>query len=389
MKSSEKPRKSSSFQQQGEIRLKVLHVISGGETGGSRKHVVTLLSKFPKETATLVVFQEGPLAKEAREHHIDVRLLPQSSRYDLSVLRKLVELIQNGRYDLLHTHGPRANLYGALIKRKIGIPWMTTIHSDPRLDFMKSGLKGFLFTRLNLWALKKIDYFFAVSERFKDNLAAFGIPKERIKTIYNGIDFNETSPSYLLQRTDVGVNADDFVIAMVARLHPIKGHALVFEALQSLPYRDIKLLVVGDGPLEQELKEKASELQIEDRVKFLGFRRDIAAIYSLSDVALMASYSESFPLALLEAANERIPVISTDVGGVRQLIVSKEMGWIVPVGDSAALTEAIKEAREKKQQLKQMGQTLYEYASSHFSLDRLYEETIATYQHVLEKYHQK
>ncbi len=131
------------------------------------------------------------------------------------------------------------------------------------------------------------------------------------------------------------------------------------------------------------------ELQIEDRVKFLGFRRDIAAIYSLSDVALMASYSESFPLALLEAANERIPVISTDVGGVRQLIASKEMGWIVPVGDSAALTEAIKEAREKKQQLKQMGQTLYEYASSHFSLDRLYEETIATYQHVLEKYHQK
>jgi L-malate glycosyltransferase len=369
--------------------LKVLHVISGGETGGSRKHVVTLLSKFPKGTATLVVFQEGPLAKEAREHHIDVRLLPQSSRYDLSVLHKLVELIQHERYDLLHTHGPRANLYGALIKRKIGIPWMTTIHSDPRLDFMKSGLKGFLFTRLNLWALKKIDYFFAVSERFKDNLVAFGIPKERIKTIYNGIDFNETSPSHLLQRTHVGVNEDDFVIAMVARLHPIKGHALVFEALQSLPHRDIKLLVVGDGPMEQELKEKTAELQIENQVKFLGFRRDIAAIYSLSDVALMASYSESFPLALLEAANERIPVISTDVGGVRQLIASKEMGWIVPVGDSAALAEAIQEAREKKQQLKQMGQTLYEYASSHFSLHRLYKETIATYKNVLEKHHQK
>jgi L-malate glycosyltransferase len=366
--------------------LKVLHVISGGETGGSRKHVVTLLSKFPKEKATLVVFQEGKLAKEAREHHIDVRLLPQSSRYDLSVLRKLVELIQHGRYDLLHTHGPRANLYGALIRRKIKIPWMTTIHSDPCLDFMKSGLKGFLFTRLNLWALKKIDYFFAVSEQFKENLVAFGIPKERIKTIYNGIDFNETSPDYLLRRTDIGVSEDDFVIAMVARLHPIKGHALVFEAIRSLPHRDIQLLVVGDGPLEQELKEKALELGIENQVKFLGFRSDIAAIYSLSDVALMASYSESFPLALLEAANERVPVISTDVGGVGQLIVSREMGWVVPVGDSAALAAAIKEAREKKPQLKQMGQSLYEYASSHFSLNRLYEETIITYKHVLKHY---
>ncbi|MBA2871289.1 hypothetical protein HNQ85_001559 [Anoxybacillus calidus] len=366
--------------------MKVLHVISGGETGGSRKHVVTLLSKFPKETATLVVFQEGPLAKEAREHNIDVHLLSQTSRYDLSILNRLVEFIKKGGYDLLHTHGPRANLYGALIKNKIGIPWITTIHSDPRLDFMKSGIKGFLFTKLNLWALKKIDYFFAVSERFKENLVALGIPKEQVKTIYNGIDFCQFPSEHALKRLDIGVNEDDFVIAMVARLHPIKGHMLVFEAIKALNRPDMKLLVVGNGPLEQELESKVAELQLEDQVKFLGFRQDVDAIYSLSDVALMASYSESFPLALLEAANQHIPVISTDVGGVSQLIADDHMGWIVPVGDSKALADAIEQAYEKKQsqELKKMGQALYQYASTHFSLDRLYEETVATYEYVLE-----
>lgn len=363
--------------------MKVLHVISGGETGGSRKHVVTLLSKFAPGVAALVVFQDGPLAEEARQLGVDVRLLSQSSRYDLSVLSKLTALIRRERYDILHTHGPRANLYGALIKRKIAIPWMTTIHSDPRLDFMKSGLKGKWFTRLNLWALRKVDYFFAVSERFKESLIDLGIAAERIQTVYNGIDFDDVPRPHILQRVDLGLREEDLVIAMVARLHPIKGHALVFDALASLSDPNVKLLVVGDGPLAAELREKAAQSGIGRQVQFLGFRSDVADIYALSDVALMASYSESFPLALLEAANERLPVISTDVGGVRQLVASDDMGWIVPVGDRAALAEAIREAYNRKSELKTMGQRLYEHASAHFSLQRLYEETMATYERVL------
>jgi len=367
--------------------LKVLHVISGGETGGSRKHVVTLLAKFPKETASLVVFQEGPLAKEAREQNIDVHLLSQTSRYDLSVLKKLVELIESGRYDLLHTHGPRANLYAALIKNKINIPWITTIHSDPSLDFMKSGLKGFLFTKLNLWALKKIDYFFAVSERFKENLITLGISGNKVKTVYNGIDFSNDANSYALRRADLGLSDEDFVITMVARLHPIKGHMLVLDALKSLNRPGIKLLIVGDGSLEKELKDRTSHLGLEEQVKFLGFRQDVDAIYSLSDVALMASYSESFPLALLEAANQRIPVITTDVGGVGQLIADERLGWIVPIGDSSSIAEAIDKAyaRKRQNELSIMGQALYKHASTHFSLNNLYEETIATYRYVIEQ----
>lgn len=363
--------------------MKVLHVISGGETGGSRKHLVTLLTKFKKEMATLVVFQEGQLSREARELGIDVHVMKQSSRYDLSVLKRLTNFIKDGQYEILHTHGPRANLFASFIIKKVNVTWVTTIHSDPTLDFIKSGIKGFLFTKLNLFAIKKIHHFFAVSERFKENLVKLGIPSEKITTIYNGIEFTKEKTKPKLTRKDIGIQDTDFVITMVARLHPIKGHEIVFEALKKINLPTIKLLLVGNGPIEEELKKKATDLKLHDQVKFLGFRQDVSEIYALSDIALLASYSESFPLALLEAANEHIPLITTDVGGVRSLIQNKDMGWIVPIKDVKAMSEAIYEAYKKRDELPKMGEALYTYASNHFSLDHLYQDTINTYQHLL------
>lgn len=363
--------------------MKVVHLISGGETGGSRKHLVTLLAKFPKETATLVVFQDGQLANEARESGIDVHVLTQRSRYDLSVLKRLIKFIQEGQYDILHTHGPRANLFASFIIGKLNTVWVTTIHSDPTLDFVKSGLKGFVFTRLNLFAIKKIHHFFAVSSRFKENLMTLGIPANKITTIYNGIEFTEEKASRAFTRQDLDVKDEDFVMAMVARLHPIKGHEIVFEALKKLDNPNIKLLLVGNGPIEAELKKKVTELHLEHQVRFLGFRQDVDEIYAVSDIAMLASYSESFPLALLEAANQHIPLITTDVGGVQNLVTSPDFGWIVPIRDVDAMKDAINEAYHNREGLKEMGDKLYTYASSHFSLDNLYHEVTMAYQHLL------
>jgi L-malate glycosyltransferase len=367
--------------------VKVLHVISGGETGGSRKHLITLLSKFPKDEVALVVFQEGQLSNEAQEAGIDVHVIKQTSRYDLSILKRLTQFINEGSYEILHTHGPRANLFGAFIKNKIKALWVTTIHSDPKLDFIKTGIKGKLFTTLNLYAIRKIEYFFAVSERFKENLVSLGIPGKKVKTIYNGIEFQESPTTQTLTRQDIGVSDEDFVITMVARLHPIKGHELVFNSLKEIQHQNVKLVLVGNGPIEDELKSKVKELKLDAQVIFLGFRQDVDNIYKVSDVSLLASYSESFPLALLEAANQQVPLITTDVGGVKQLVIDDTLGWIVPTGDSNELKEAIKDAYDRKKNgtLKEMGEKQYEYASSHFSLDNLYKEIKNTYQQLLER----
>lgn len=367
------------------LLVKVLHVISGGETGGSRKHVVTLLSKFPKESASLVVFQEGALAKEARELGVHVHVLAQSSRYDLSILKRLIHFIREGQYDIIHTHGPRANLFVSLIEKKMKALWVTTIHSDPKLDFIKTGLKGRIFTKLNLFALKKTHYFFAVSEEFKQNLIALGIDRDKIQTIYNGIDFSERPRETNLTRADLGLSEHDFVISMVARLHPIKGHELVFEAMKRISREDIHLLLIGNGPIEEELRNSVEQKGLQNQVHFLGFRKDIDDLYQISDISILSSYSESFPLALLEAANQRIPIITTDVGGVKQLISTPSYGWVVPIGDIDSIKNSLVEALKKKEEgsLKKMGEGLFMHASSHFSLSQLYHSIRATYQQLL------
>lgn len=367
--------------------MKIIHVISGGETGGSRKHVISLLSKFPKEQVCLIVFQDGKLLNEARSLGISTHLIPQSSRYDLTALNKLANLIKSLKVDIVHSHGPRANLYLALIKKKFKAIWVTTIHSDPKLDFVKGGIKGFIFTHLNLWSIKKIDYFFAVSERFAENLNSLGVKKSKIKTIYNGIDFSVSEhQKTTLTRADLQLNNEDLVVAMVARLHPIKGHRIVFKALYELKNPKVKLLLVGDGPIEDDLKKEVVNLGLQNQIKFLGYRNDVESLFTLSDIGLLFSYSESFPLVLLEAAKTKTSVITSDVGGVNHLIVSPEMGWVLKVGDQQSLKETFFEALQKENaELKQMGQLLYNYASSNFSLEHLYIEMKGTYLQLIKR----
>jgi len=368
--------------------MKVLHLISGGETGGSKNHLLSLLEQFPKDEVILGVMQEGLLSKEAEELGLKVVHFKQSSRYDFSVIKKLAELIKKEKIDILHTHGPRANLFGYFVKRKAKFMWMSTIHSDPSKDFIKGGVKGKVFTKINMMVLKKIDHFFAVSHRFKEMLVGFGISEQKITVIYNGISF-DVPKHEVLERNNLGIAEDDFVITMVARLHPIKGHEVTFKALAEVIkiHPGVKLLLIGDGPMKQELVEMVNQLNLQQNVKFEGFQKNIHGYLSLVDVNLLTSYSESFPLVLLESARAKTPIITSDVGGVQQLIPDATKGWIVPIKDVHAVEMAIRDAITKKENglLSKMGDNLYEYAKDHFSIRHLYEDIRKLYEVMINK----
>jgi L-malate glycosyltransferase len=357
--------------------MKVLHLISGGETGGSKNHLLSLLTHLNKEEILLGVFQEGQLSEEARQLGIPLVVFGQSSRYDFSIIGKIKLTMRQEGINMVHTHGPRANLYTYIMRQSTKFKWVTTIHSDPQQDFIKGGVKGKVFTAINMRVIKKIDHFFAVSERFKQMIVGFGIDAKKITTIYNGIEFDIPLKENLT-REDLGLSEDDFVIIMVARLHPIKGHTVVFDAIKDI---DAKLLLIGDGPIRKELEEEVASKGIKDKVHFLGFQKDVHSYLSLSDVKLLASYSESFPLVILEAARAHIPVISTDVGGVKDLISDPSLGWIVPIKDAPSMTDVIEQAMLQKQdaQLAKIGKNLYTKASANYSVDQLAEKTKQTY----------
>jgi L-malate glycosyltransferase len=359
--------------------MKVLHLISGGETGGSKNHLLSLLAHLNKQEILLGVFQEGQLSEEARQLGIPLIVFGQASRYDFSIMGKIKKTMRQEGITMVHTHGPRANLYAYIIRQTVKFKWITTIHSDPTKDFIKGGVKGKVFTAINMRVIKKIDHFFAVSERFKQMIVGFGIDAKKITTIYNGIEFDIPLKENLT-RADVNLTPEDFVLIMVARLHPIKGHTVVFDALKKIT-QPVKLLLIGDGPIRQELEQEVASKGLTNQVQFLGFQKDVHSYLSLSDVKLLASYSESFPLVILEAARAHTPVISTDVGGVKDLISDPTLGWIIPIKDAQALAEAITEAIQDKAhgQLNKKGETLYKKASAHYSVDQLAEQTYKTY----------
>ncbi len=124
--------------------------------GGGKTHIISLLDQFPTGEVELAVFEDGIVAKEARELGIKVHVFSQKSRYDLSILKNISEFINKEKFDVVHTHGPRANFYVSLMKKRIKAKWVTTIHSDPFQDFTKQGLKRLDFYEIKFESLKKI-----------------------------------------------------------------------------------------------------------------------------------------------------------------------------------------------------------------------------------------
>lgn len=352
--------------------MKILHIISGGETGGSKKHLIQLFHNAPFE-AELLLLTEGAFAQEAREKGIKVTVIQQQGRIDRSVNEKILDHIKQNGIEIVHSHGPRANFIMNNISSKLTIPWAITVHSDPNLDFLHQPKPlAMIFQYLNRRAIKKADQIFAVSTRFKEMLVSYGVAEQKISTIFNGIDFEEldVKEEVVQLKNDYNLNDKDFVAVHIARLHPVKGHSVLLEAIEQLQLvKDFKLLLVGEGPERKEIESIIKQKNLSNQVKLVGFRKDIPQLLALADVSLLTSYSESFPLVLLESANAHTPIITTDVGGVGDLIISKELGWIVQPRSVNELACALKEAIEAKRNgsLQQMGQLLNAHAKANFS----------------------
>ncbi|MED4917443.1 glycosyltransferase family 4 protein [Geobacillus thermodenitrificans] len=365
--------------------MKVLHLNAGNETGGGMVHILSLLQQFDRREMTLGLFERSVMYEEAQKRGLSTVCFGQTSKYDLSVLKIVADYIDREQFDIIHTHGARANLFGYLLKKWMGCrsQWVTTVHSDPRGDFIGCGWRGSIWTGLHQFALKFPDHYFAISKRFRDLLISFGIEATRITVVYNGICF-EVPFCPPIRRQDIGIGENDFVLIMVARLHPVKGHILALEAVKKLvpTFPQIRLLLIGDGPLLRDLKKKVRDLELEKHVFFLGHQPYVHSFLAISDVKILSSYSESFPLVLLEAARAKLPVISTDVGGVRDLVDSPSLGWVIPVDNVSALSAAVQEAIIRKEEgtLHEMGERLYEKASKEFSIARLAADVYRTYE---------
>lgn len=361
--------------------MRVLHINAGTETGGGRVHLVSLLSQENNKNVELLTFQQGIISQEAQELGITTKVLEQKSQFDLSILKPLKNYINAGKYDIIHTHGPRANLFVSLIRKYIDAKWLITVHSDPRLDFINAGFKGSVFSEINKRAIKKSDSIITVSRELKECLISQGYQSDKVHVVHNGIKFPKNTK-------DSKRENKKFTITHVGRFHPIKRHEYLLESLKKSEITEFKLNFIGDGELQENIKDLVVLLDMNENVEFFGQldRNSINDILDKTDITILTSKSETFPLVLLESASRKVPFITTNVGDVHDLDPDRRYSWIVPVDDQEALIKSIKNAHKlwKQGGLHLRGEKIYSMLQNKYTLDAMSENTVKVYTEMLQ-----
>ena len=286
--------------------MKVIHLISGGDTGGARTHVYSLLKYLGQIIdVQLVCFRGGDFADGAAALGIPTMVLDGGFVSNLAALKKI---IRDGEYDLVHCHGSMANVMGAMLRPGVHVPVISTVHSDYRLDYLGRPFARAVYGTLNTWALHQLDYRVCVSDPIRQRLIDRGFEPNRLFSIYNGLDFSHVVPktdraAYFAQ-FGYTVHEGDVIAGIAARLDPVKDIPTLLRAvaLAKKACPQLRLAIAGDGKERKKLEALTKELGLEDSVFFLGWVNDLDSFYGALDINTLSSVSEAFPYALPEGA---------------------------------------------------------------------------------------
>lgn len=370
--------------------MKVLHLISGGDTGGAKTHIINLLCGLKdKVEVKLVCFIDGPFAEDLKKHGIDVEVIEQRSRFDFSVVNKLKDLIESENYEIVHSHGARANLISYFLKKKVKAKFITTVHSDYLLDFKDNFYKNIVFTNLNKFALKRFDNYIAVSDSFKDMLVSRGFDKDKIFTIYNGIFLQDRAikdkENYLKEKNIA--YKDKFIVGILARLDKVKDHETFLRAAREVIDKDksVIFLIAGDGQDKEHLLSLRKELALEDNVYFLGNETHPYDFLNAIDINVLCSLSESFPYVIMEGGSLKKATIASKVGGIPKIILDGETGKLFEKQDYKVLAAHILDLKNNDDERKKLGQNLYSRIIDNFTHIKMAEKHVYIYKKIVSK----
>src|SRR5829696_194955 len=310
--------------------VRVLLVVDSLEVGGAERHVVDLASALHRkgyEVEVACSITDG-LSKPLEEAGVPVRPLTRrlvKRRVSLAYARGIRKLLREGRFDLVHAHIYASAVAAAIATRGTGLPLVITEHTEASWQ--------------NRWARRIIAVSTPIERRLIERDGVLPqlvtlIPNAVIPASGNPPDLADTLPDGWSERQLVGV---------VARLQPEKGVATFLKAAAhaSKISPEVRFLVVGDGPLREELLDLVGRVGLRERVRFLGYRADARALTGLLDVLVVPSLTEGSPLIVLEAMAAGVPVVASAVGGISYQVRHGEEGVLVPPDDPDALAGAL------------------------------------------------
>ena len=369
--------------------LSVLHFAQDSDTSG----FFPQLAKWHDRSRYRMFFGTlNPMAPWLREYMVSQGVecfscdCRRRGEYPGGIVR-LARFLREQRIDILHTHLFEPSVIGLLggVLARTPIRVMTRHYSDYHTRINKKWHVRFdrLCTRLCHDVI-------AVSQHTADHMIeAEQAPREKIHAVLNGIDFDRATPSGAdaVARVRREFDAEDaYLLAIIARLHPEKGHHYLFRALPEIRRRvnrPVRLLVAGTGPFDSEYREEVRTLGCADIVSFVGFRKDAPDLITAADLVVLPSVAEAFGLVLTEAIYLGTPVVATRVGGIPEIVDDGVNGDLVAAADSASLANAIVDLLNDPKRRRQMAGSGREKVLRRFNFEDMVRRYEAIYEEAL------
>ncbi len=368
----------------GIIKINVLRVVSNLGTGGVQRRLVSLIPYINKEKFNISVcsFKDGPLKKILTEAGYKVFIVPRKFKFDPICIIRLIHIMKSEKIQIVHTHTHKPNTTARIAAILAGIPII--IANEHNVDEWKNAFQKLIDRFLS----RSTDRIIVVSKGVQKFCQSTGIPSCKFHLIYNGIELDKFNNKKLRdkKRKELGIDENTCVIGTVGRIHPQKGHEFLIDVVEKLltEHESLLFLIIGEGYLKEELILKVKSLNLSENFRFLGEREDIPQLLSCMDIFVLPSLREGFPNTILEAMASSLPVVATDVGGVRELIIQDETGFIVPPANLTALYEGLSKLIQDKDLRYKMGNAGYERVKE-FSIDKMAKETENLYQELIKE----
>lgn len=358
--------------------MKILHIEAGKHLYGGAKQVELIITGLTeKGVENHLICPKGSAIVKACSKHATVHEIDYPHELSFKALRQMKQIMQQLKPDIAHLHSRRgADTLGALAAKFTGTPCVLSRRVDNPEASLAIKLKYPLYQQV-----------ICISQGIADVLISQGVPKEKINVVHSSIPtafYQNPKPRKEFNQT-FSVDNDDVVIAVVAQLIQRKGHHYLLnilpEILKTQP--NVKVLFFGKGPTKDALQASIKEQGLERIVQLAGFRDDLQDWFGCFDFLVHPAEAEGLGVSLLQTGAAKTPIIATAVGGIPEIIIDQQTGWLIPPKDETALQAAILDALASDQKREKLASHLQKHVESHFSVPAMIEGNLRVYQSIL------
>ncbi len=324
----------------------------------------------------LMALEGGAIARRAQAEGFRVHTFPSGS-VRLAGAMRLRKLLSENRFDIVHAHDPHG----------LTAAWLAGAHRRSALVIQRRVANPLSTSRLALARYRAARRIFAISRFVAQSLIDSGIAPALIDINYEGVDLPEptTSESRRQARLRWSIAENEILLSCVGYLLPEKGQETLLRALPAVRerYRNVRLLLAGDGPCRRALEKLARDLHVESHVIFGGFLEDVVPVYRATDIFLFPSLTEPLGTSLLAAMAYGLPAVAVASGGVPEIVENGLSGLLVPASRAEDIAAALLGLLGDRERAARLGAAARDTIAQKFTADRMVEGTLEKYERIL------